>query len=265
MTPESARSSARCSSTAWTIPGGGGLRDAAIANLDELASAGPRIQGCLGPHAIYTVGRESLEWLAGVASDREVPVHIHLSETEQEVHDCVEANGLRPAAYLDELGLLGPGTILAHGVWLDRSELELVAERGATVVTNPAANMKLAVGRAFPYPEAVAAGVSIGLGTDGVSSNNNLDMLEEVKLLALLQKHAAADPSVLPAAEALEVARGRRSPLLGGRPLEVGEPADLLLLRTEIARSSRQATSTPGWPTQPRARRSTQRSSPAGR
>jgi 5-methylthioadenosine/S-adenosylhomocysteine deaminase len=215
------------------MPGGGGLREAAVANLDELAVAGPRVQGCLGPHAIYTVGRESLEWLAGVADERGVPVQIHLSETEQEVHDCLEAHGSRPAAYLDELGLLGPRTILAHGVWLDRAELELVAERGATVVTNPAANMKLAVGGAFPYPQAAAAGVALGLGTDGVSSNNNLDMLEEVKLLALLQKHAAADPSVLPASEALDVARGRRSPLLGGRPLEVGEPADMLLLRTD--------------------------------
>jgi 5-methylthioadenosine/S-adenosylhomocysteine deaminase len=116
-------------------------------------------------------------------------------------------------------------------VWLDEAEFELIAERGATVVTNPAANMKLAVGGAFPYPRAAEAGVSVGLGTDGVSSNSNLDMFEEVKLLALVQKHASGDPSTLPAEDALAVARGLRSPALGATPLEAGQPADFLLLR----------------------------------
>jgi 5-methylthioadenosine/S-adenosylhomocysteine deaminase len=120
--------------------------------------------------------------------------------------------------------------MLAHGVWLDDEELELIAERGATISTNPAANMKLAVGGAFPYPAAKAAGVQLALGTDGVSSNNNLDMLEEAKLLALLAKHSAGDPSVLPAAEALAIARGQRSELAGGSPLEPGAPADFILL-----------------------------------
>ena len=81
-----------------------------------------------------------------------MPVHTHLSETEQEVHDCIAAHGCRPAQYLDRLGLLNERTVLAHGVWLDDDELALIAERGATIVTNPVSNMKLAVGRAFPYP-----------------------------------------------------------------------------------------------------------------
>jgi 5-methylthioadenosine/S-adenosylhomocysteine deaminase len=166
-----------------------------------------------------------------VAAEREVPVQIHLAETEDEVSECVSRTGKTPARYLDELGVLGPWAAIAHCVWLDPDEFGLVAERGATVVTNPAANMKLAVGRAFPYPQAAAAGVALGLGTDGVSSNSNLDMLEEVKLLALLQKHASGDPSVLPAAEALAIARGQRSPLLAGTSLELGAPADFLLLR----------------------------------
>ncbi len=158
-------------------------------------------------------------------------MQIHLAETEDEVSECVARTGKSPARYLDELGFLGPRTALAHCVWVEREDFELVAERGATVVTNPAANMKLAVGRAFPYPEAAAAGVALGLGTDGVSSNSNLDMLEEVKLFALLQKHASGDSSVLPAAEALAIARGLRSPLIAGTPLEAGAPADFLLLR----------------------------------
>jgi 5-methylthioadenosine/S-adenosylhomocysteine deaminase len=206
-------------------------RPQVLASLDRLAGLGPLVMPSFGPHGIYTVSGESLRWIAGTAKERELPVQIHLAETEDEVSECVSRTGMTPARYLDELGLLGPRTALAHCVWLDPDEFELVAERGATVVTNPAANMKLAVGRAFPYPQAAAAGVALGLGTDGVSSNSNLDMLEEVKLLALLQKHASGDPSVLPAAEALAIASGQRSPLLAGTPLELGAPADFLLLR----------------------------------
>jgi 5-methylthioadenosine/S-adenosylhomocysteine deaminase len=207
------------------------LRDDAIGAIEELAEFGPLVAPAFGPHAIYTVSPESLRWLAETAAERELVLNIHLSETKQEVDDCMTAHGKRPAHHLDELGFLGPRTILAHGVWLDPSELELIAERGATVASNPGANMKLAVGGAFPYPGAAAAGVGLGLGTDGVSSNNSLDMLEEVKLFALLQKHTTADPSVLPAAEALAIARGQRSEVLGGAPLAPGRPADFILLR----------------------------------
>jgi 5-methylthioadenosine/S-adenosylhomocysteine deaminase len=207
------------------------LRDQVLASLDEVGQFGPRVVPALGPHAVYTVSSESLEWLAGLVENRDLPLSIHLSETRQEVLDCVEEHGRRPAHYLDELGLLGPRIILAHGVWLDREELDLIAERGTTIVTNPAANMKLAIGGAFPYPDARQAGVPLGLGTDGVSSNSNLDMFEEVKLFALLQKHTTGDPSTLPAEEALAIARGQRSHSLDGTPLAVGEPADFLLLR----------------------------------
>jgi 5-methylthioadenosine/S-adenosylhomocysteine deaminase len=207
------------------------LRDQVLAWLDAVGHFGPRVTSALGPHAIYTVSSESLEWLAGLVEKRELPLTIHLSETQQEVLDCVDTHGKRPALYLDELGLLGPRIILAHGVWLDHEELDLIAERRATIVTNPAANMKLAVGGSFPYPDARKVGVPLGLGTDGVSSNSNLDMFEEVKLFALLQKHTTGDPATLPAEEALAIARGQRSDLLDGRPLAVGEPADFLLLR----------------------------------
>jgi 5-methylthioadenosine/S-adenosylhomocysteine deaminase len=210
---------------------GEALRPEVVEVLGRLGEAGPLVQPSLGPHAIYTVSPETLRWTAELAGEREIPLHIHLSETEREVTDCIEAHGSRPAAYLDELGFLGTRTVLAHGVWLDESELALIAQRGATVVANPAANMKLAVGGVLPYPKAVDAGIALGLGTDGVSSNSNLDSFEEVKLFALSQKQASGDPSVLPAAEALAIARGLRSPVLGGAALEVGEPADFLLLR----------------------------------
>jgi 5-methylthioadenosine/S-adenosylhomocysteine deaminase len=206
-------------------------RPEAIELLDRLADAGPLVTPGFAPHGIYTVSGESLRWIAEVGAERVIPIQIHLSETESEVSDCMAAHGKRPAHYLDELGFLGPRTALAHGVWLDPGELELIAERGATVVTNPAANMKLAVGGVFPYPEAAERGVAIGLGTDGVASNSNLDMFEEVKLLALLQKHASGNSATLPAHQALAIAQGHRSPLMAGTPLEVDARADFLLLR----------------------------------
>jgi len=210
---------------------GESMRDEVLESLDRVADAGPRVSPSLGPHAIYTVSSESLAWLAEVAAEREISLQIHLSEIEDEVRDCLEEHGKRPAAYLDELGFLGPRTVLAHGVWLDEAELELIAAREATVVASPAANMKLAVGGLLPYPAAARAGVRLGLGTDGVSSNSNLDSFEEVKLFALSQKHASGDASTLPADEALAIARGLRSPTLGGTQLEEGQPADFLLLR----------------------------------
>ncbi|HET9186081.1 MAG TPA: amidohydrolase [Solirubrobacterales bacterium] len=208
---------------------GGRMREAALRSLEALSEFGPAISPALAPHSIYTVGEASLRWIAELSAEREVPVQIHLSETEQEVQDCIAKHGVRPAAYLDRVGLLTPRTVLAHGVWLDPSELALIAERGATVVTNPAANLKLAVGGVFPHPAARAAGVAVGLGTDGAGSNDSLDLLADLKLFALLQKHAAGDPTAIAAAEAWSVATGERAPLLGARALEPRAPADFLL------------------------------------
>jgi 5-methylthioadenosine/S-adenosylhomocysteine deaminase len=213
-----------------------------LGELDELDGFGPEIERSFAPHSIYMVSEELLRWTAEQAAERGLPIHIHLSETEQEVHDCIEAHGVRPAAYLDRLGLLGERTLLAHGVWLDREELELVAARGCTVVANPVANMKLAVGGVFPYPDARDAGVSVGLGTDGAGSNDSLDLFADLKVFALIQRHAAGDATVVPASEAWEIATGARARLLkgsrdepnrNGQPLAVGAPADFLLLRRD--------------------------------
>jgi len=200
------------------------MKATALTSLDELAEAGPRVAASLAPHAIYTVSEGLLRWTAELAAERGLPVQIHLSETEEEVRECLERHGLRPAAYLDRLGLLGERTFLAHGVWLDRAELELIAERGSTVVANPVANMKLAVGGVLPYPEARRAGVRVGLGTDGPGSNDSLDLLADLKVFALAQRHASGDPTAIPAREAWSIATG-------GAELRVGEQADFLLLR----------------------------------
>ncbi|MGN6815999.1 MAG: amidohydrolase [Solirubrobacterales bacterium] len=209
------------------------LRESALRSLEALAEFGPLICPTLAPHAIYTVSEESLRWIGELSAERDLPVQIHLSETEKEVQDCIAEHDCRPAVYLDRLGCLSERTILAHGVWLDPDELALIAERGATVVSNPAANMKLAVGGVFPYPAARAAGVRVGLGTDGAGSNDSLDLLADLKLFALAQKHAAGDPTAIDAAEAWAVATGARAPLLGATPLAVGAPADFLLVRAD--------------------------------
>jgi len=226
------------------------MRETALRNLEELADFDEEIGAALAPHAIYTVSEELLRWTAERSAERQVPVHIHLSETEEEVRDCIERHGVRPAIYLDRLGLLSERTVLAHGVWLDRAELELIAERRCTVVTNPVANMKLAVGGVMPYPLAREAGVRVGLGTDGPGSNDSLDLLSDLKVFALSQRHASGDPTVLPAEEAWRIATGAASPLLRGESdethishvrhgkcasLEVGGPADFLLLRARSA------------------------------
>jgi 5-methylthioadenosine/S-adenosylhomocysteine deaminase len=174
-------------------------RATALADLESLAAfADDGIGRALAPHSIYTVSEGLLRWTAETAAQSGAAVHIHLSETAEEVAGCLERHGLRPAAYLDSVGLLGERTVLAHGVHLDREELELIAARGSTVVANPVANMKLAVGGVLPYPEARAAGVALGLGTDGAGSNDSLDLLAG-----------------------------------GAAPLEVGSPADFLLLRRD--------------------------------
>ena len=211
-----------------------GLRVDAERSLDALADVGPRVTRTLGPHSIYLVSEKSLQWIAELSSERGLLVHIHLSETEGEVHDCVAAHGVRPARYLDRIGLLTERTILAHGVWLDDDELALVGERGATIVTDPVSNLKLAVGRVFPYAKARRHGIPVGLGTDGASSNNSLDLFQDMKHLALVQKQVERDPAAMPATEAWAVATGQRAPVLGqAGQLAAGEPADFLLVRSD--------------------------------
>lgn len=203
----------------------------ALDAVGELSS--DRVEVGFAPHAIYTVGPGSLRWVAERAAERSASVQIHLSETRQEVERCVAEHGVRPTFHLDRAGLLGPRTVVSHGVWLDDSELDLIAERGATVATNPVANLKLAVGGPFPYLAARERGVAMGLGTDGAGSNNSLDLLADLKAFALLQKNAASDPAALTASEALALGRGELSPLLRRPALEPGAAADFLLVRAD--------------------------------
>jgi 5-methylthioadenosine/S-adenosylhomocysteine deaminase len=194
----------------------------------------PRIRAAVGPHAIYTVSPEGLRWCAEFAGQEEIGIHIHLSETEKEVNDCIARHGKRPAAHLDECGILTPRTIAAHCCWLDEAECMLLSKRGASASHNPTSNMKLATNRAMPYHWLIRAGANVCLGTDGCASNNNLDMFEEAKTAALLQKFSWNNPTLLPAHEALRMAtaNGAKGLALPTGMLGAGTPADIILIST---------------------------------
>jgi 5-methylthioadenosine/S-adenosylhomocysteine deaminase len=191
-----------------------------------------RITAAVGPHAIYTVSPEGLRWCADYARDQKIRIHIHLSETKKEVDDCIARHGKRPALHLDDCGILTTRTVAAHGCWLDKAECRLLGQRGVSVSYNPSSNMKLATNRALPYHWLSAAGANVCLGTDGCASNNNLDMLEEVKTAALLQKFYWNDPTLLPAPAALSMAtvHGAQALGLGSGSIRPGAPADIILL-----------------------------------
>lgn len=192
----------------------------------------PRINAAVGPHAIYTVSPEGLRWCAEFAAEQKIGIHIHLSETETEVNDCIARHKKRPAAHLDDCGILTPKTVAAHCCWLDEAECALLSKRGVSVSHNPSSNMKLATNRAMPYPLLKDAGVNVCLGTDGCASNNNLDMFEEAKTAALLQKFSWNNPTLLPAHEALAMAtvNGAKGLGLASGTLVAGAPADIILV-----------------------------------
>jgi 5-methylthioadenosine/S-adenosylhomocysteine deaminase len=190
----------------------------------------------MAPHSIYTCSGELLRWAADVAAERGLVYHTHMNETREEVEQNLAAHGLRPFAYLEKLGVLQRSAgrmIAAHTIWLDEHEMDLIAGSGATVVHNPASNMKLASG-CFPWRELHERNVQMMLAPDGVASNNSLDMFDEMKLAALLQKHHHADPTRLSAEETLAIATGARSSVFAahgvGGALGEGGPADLVLV-----------------------------------
>jgi 5-methylthioadenosine/S-adenosylhomocysteine deaminase len=217
-------------------------REREIKATDEFCTqvrqlANPRIRAAVGPHAVYTVSPESLQWLATYSSENTIGIHIHLSETEQEVSDCVAQHGMRPPALLDSCGILTPRTVAAHCCWLNKTECRLFAKRGVHASHNPSSNMKLATTRAMPYHWLKDAGVNVCLGTDGCASNNNLDMFEEMKTAALLQKFYWNNPTLLSAPEALHMATAAGARALGftNGTLVAGEPADLILVSASIS------------------------------
>lgn len=191
---------------------------------------GGRIQLVMAPHAIYTVGERKLRECAEFARDNGMLLHIHLSETETEVENCVKEHSATPVRYLDRIGFLGPDVIAAHCVHVDDGEAGILAERGVTVSHCPCSNMKLGSG-IFPYARLIKAGCRITLGTDGASSGNNLDLREAMKFAALLAK-AGGDPELLPAEEVFRWATrsGAEAFGLAAGAIAEGFLADCLLI-----------------------------------
>jgi 5-methylthioadenosine/S-adenosylhomocysteine deaminase len=221
-------------------------RDEDLKALDDLVARwhgayGGRIRVTIDPHAPYTVDPsyfKELHQLSLELSEKTglpVPVHTHLAETEDEAAKVKEAFNVDVAdgvvKYLDRLGVLGPWLVAAHCVWLSGREVELLAERGVKVVHCPVSNLKLGAGVA-PIPKMLERGVTVALGTDGACSNNVLDLLEAMKLAALLHKGVCRDPSLVKAEEALKMATVNGAAALGldkslGK-LEPGFKADLV-------------------------------------
>jgi 5-methylthioadenosine/S-adenosylhomocysteine deaminase len=165
----------------------------------------PLLSFCLAPHAPYTVSDRSFEQIAIYAGELDVPIHMHLHETEDEIRESVTRFGVRPLARMHRLGLLGPGLIAVHAVHLTEHEIDLLAMQGASVAHCPSSNLKLASGIA-PITRFAERGLNTGLGTDGAASNNRLDLFEEMRLAALLAKAASGRASSVPAQSALHMA-----------------------------------------------------------
>lgn len=187
----------------------------------------------VGPHSTYLASPETLGVAGALASGADALLHIHAAETTDEVEIVRRTRGMRPIALLDELGLLGNRTVIAHGVHLERPEVDALATSGASVVHCPASNLKLASGVA-PVKQLLDAGVNVALGTDGPASSNDLDMLGSVRLAALLHKTAAPggpDATALSARDVLRMATANGAVALGleGRlgVLAAGASADM--------------------------------------
>jgi 5-methylthioadenosine/S-adenosylhomocysteine deaminase len=196
-------------------------------------TADGRIKVAFGPHSSYTCSQELLQGVKKQASKYGVRIHIHVSETQKEVSDVMEAHGKRPFEYLDEIGFLGSEVTAAHGVWVSDSEIDIIKEKNVKISHNPSSNMKLSSG-VSPVAKLLDKGVCVSLGTDGAASNNNLDLLEEMKIAALLQKVKTMDPTVLTAEEVFKMVTINGAYSLGLEneigSIEVGKKADLVLV-----------------------------------
>jgi 5-methylthioadenosine/S-adenosylhomocysteine deaminase len=190
----------------------------------------PLLSFCMAPHAPYTVSDRSFEQIATYAGELELPIHMHVHETADEIGQSLSQHGVRPLERLRRLGLLGPGLVAVHAVHLDAGEIDALARHGAHVAHCPSSNLKLASGIA-PVAAFAEAGVNVGLGTDGAASNNRLDLFEEMRLAALLAKGASGKPTAVPAADALAMATLNAARALGLEreigSIEAGKAADL--------------------------------------
>jgi 5-methylthioadenosine/S-adenosylhomocysteine deaminase len=222
------------SSIDFPSPGFQGWDDAFASAVDFVKrwkGKNPRIIPTLAAHAPYTVSPEHLKQAIQTARQYDVPLTIHLAETQTEVQDIQKRYNATPVQHLENLGFLEPRVFAAHVVWPNESEIALMAKRGIGVIHNPESNLKLASGFA-PVPAMIKAGVKVGLGTDGAASNNDLDMWETIRLTALIHKGTTLDPTTLPAKTVLRMATLGGAEALGLADkigaIKVGLQADLI-------------------------------------
>jgi 5-methylthioadenosine/S-adenosylhomocysteine deaminase len=194
----------------------------------------PYVTFALGPHAIYTVSPESLRWVRDFSEKHNLFIHLHLSETEEEIRFCRERYGLSPVELIEREGLLSERFIGAHGCWLSEEDADILAKGKVSLVNNPVSNLKLSVGTIFPYKLINQKGISYCFGTDGCSSNNHLDMMETMKFASLLAKHSTGDPTFLSAKETFIRTTQEAAKIfsLGEWEIKVGASPDIVLLDT---------------------------------
>jgi 5-methylthioadenosine/S-adenosylhomocysteine deaminase len=194
----------------------------------------PLIQAAPAPHSIYTCSRKTLQDSAALARKYQAPILIHVAEMKKEWEDSEKQNGMSPVGYLNSIGVLGPDVVAAHCIYVDETDRELLAQKQVGCVHNPSSNMMLASG-VSPVPEMRAAGVAVGLGTDGpAGSNNDLDLVEEMDLAAKLAKITKMSPTALNAKAVVEMATidGAKALHMDKKvgSLEPGKKADLILI-----------------------------------
>jgi 5-methylthioadenosine/S-adenosylhomocysteine deaminase len=192
----------------------------------------------MGPHAIYTLSKENLQRSIELAAQLNVGSHVHLAETTVEDNNARAQYGMSPTEYFDKAGLFDRPTLAAHCVVLTDNDIRILAERKVSVAHNPQSNMKLASGIA-PVKKLLDAGVNVAIGTDGASSNNDLDMWEEMRTASLLQKVSTMDPCAIPAYTALQMATVNGAKAIGCEGklgiLATNAFADILIIDTEKA------------------------------
>ena len=196
----------------------------------------PNFKVMVAPHSPYSCSRELLEASLNLAKEEDIPLHIHVAETQEESGIILKRYGKRPIAFLDELGYLDHKAVFAHGVELNEAEIARLADSQVAIAHNPISNLKLASGIA-PVVQLQQAGVPVGIATDSVASNNNLDMFEEGRTAALLQKMKSGDASQFPIETALKALTIEGAKVLGMEDeigsLEVGKQADFLVIQPQ--------------------------------
>jgi 5-methylthioadenosine/S-adenosylhomocysteine deaminase len=214
--------------------GAGETLESSVAFIEAWRDRCPgRIFTWFGPHALYSVQAETLVQIRDLAQKYGVGIHIHLAETQDEVNQFLAEHHKTPVQYLADLGLAGPNLLAAHCVHLTDEDIRILAEKDIAVAHNPSSNTKLASGVAR-IPDLIAAGVRVGLGTDSNLSNNNLDMFEEMRLAAMIQKLSRTDAACMPVEGMLRMATIDAAACLGLQDqvgsLEVGKRADIIIV-----------------------------------